>query len=242
MAIIAGQVIRQAYLLASVLGIEQEPNGFYATTGLIYLNQVLSQWGKQNVYVPYTSILTVNVQPNVYTYLITPVIIEIQQGNIQSSDTVLSNLNFATAKEANLFNYASGVGPSRPQSLFLSQEQVFPDPASSQLGSKLLIYPNPDQAYTMTLMVKYQLPEVTLFETMINLPPYYFEPLVYELAKKMINFFKTIPAATFNDDYEKLMLELKSSTPQDMTIQVDNDFMHRRPFKPWGYLWGPYAG
>jgi len=237
---LAGDVIREAYLLAGVLAQGQEPEGFYAIRGLLYLNQILSQWGKQNVYVPYSSTLTIPILPTVYQYIVKPVIIEIQEGNVTSSNGTLTNINISTPKEANLFNYVNG-SSARPQSVFLSQEQVFPDPTSSDLGSKILIYPKPNANYTLTLMVKYQLPEVTLFENMLNFPPYYMEPLIYELARKFINFFKTVPGATFNEDYEKLMLELKSSTPQDMSILVKNDFMPHRPFKPSGYLWGPYA-
>jgi len=238
MPIIAGELIREAYKLASVLGQSEEPQGFYSIEGLNFLNEIISQWGALGVYIPYDSKLELVLQQGVATYEVTPVIAELLEGNITTPGSspgrseLLSVLRIATPKEANLFQNNI---TSRPEFMYLRREQTVIDDLTGELGSTLEFYPIPDSGYTATLLLKFQLKIVNMTDPLNQFPDYYLKPLRYQLAKDLSALYKTELPPAFFDEYERLMTELKATNPSDLTIQNTNPFLNRRPFRPYNY-------
>jgi hypothetical protein len=236
--ITAGTLIRDAYLLASVLDLSEEPEGFYATQGLLTLNDVITQWGNIGIYIPYDSVYQITVQPGVATYTTRKVIVNISEGNIvtPNSSTTNSNLitplKLATLKERNLFNNNY---QGRPNLIYLERQQVILNNDQNSEGSQYTLYPTPDSSYNLTLYLKWQLKFVSLFEQLVQFPDYYLKPLKYQLAKDFSDLYKTVLPPQFFEEYNRLMQELKATNPSDMTIQNSNPFLERRPFRPRSY-------
>jgi hypothetical protein len=236
--ITAGTLIRDAYLLASVLELSEEPQGFYATQGLISLNDVITQWGNIGIYIPYDSVYKITLQPGVATYTTRQVIVDINEGNIttpNSSDTnanLLTPLKLATLKERNLFNDNF---QGRPNLIYLERQQVILDNDQNSQGSQFTLYPTPDSSYDLTLNLKWELRFVNLFEQLVQFPNYYLKPLKYQLAKDFSDLYKTVLPPQFFEEYNRLMQELKATNPSDMSIQNSNPFLERRPFRPRSY-------
>ena len=238
MTITAGTLIRDAYLLASVLELAEEPQGFYATQGLISLNDVITQWGNIGIYIPYDSVYKITLQPGVQTYTTRQVIVDISEGNIQtpnSSETntnLITPLKLATLKERNLFNDNFR---ARPNLVYVEREQVILDNDQNSQGSKFTLYPTPDSSYDLTLYLKFELKFVSLFEQLVQFPNYYFKPLKYQLAKDFSDLYKTVLPPQFFEEYNRLMQELKATNPSDISLQNSNPFLERRPFRPRAY-------
>jgi hypothetical protein len=238
MTIIAGELIRESFKLASVLGQDEEPQGSYAIEGLNFLNEIISQWGSLGVYIPYDSKLELTLQQGVSKYEISPVIAELLEGNITTTGNTpgsaerISVLEFATPKEANLFQNNI---ISRPQYVYLSRAKTVIDDITGELGSTLEFYPIPDSGYIANILLKYHLNIVKTTDTLDGFPDYYLKPLRYQLAKDLSALYKTELPPSFFDEYEKLIIELKSANPSDLTIQSSNPFLNRRAFKPYNY-------
>ncbi len=234
----AGQLIRSAYQLASVVDVSQsEPEGFYSTQGIICLNEILATWGgTDGVFTPYDNNVTIPLTADNYEYVIAPVITNIEEANITldtSPFQVLSTVQVATTQQYNLFNNTTNKG--RPGYVYLSHERVVADEMTGQLGSKIVVYQTPDQNYNLNLIVKYVIQVADISASLDFLPPYYEKPLKYQLALDFSLLFKSKLSEFFPSEYQKVMDQLQSNNPLDMSIMRTNPFLQRYPFRPWNY-------
>lgn len=233
---VAAQIIRQAFILAHVFNPQEEPEGYQIAQGLIYLNDILSQWGSQGIYIPYFSQLSIAMIPNQYIYTVNQVIAQLLEANTTFPNNTKSFIKIADDYDFNGFDYSVGVG--RPSYVYLSKEQVFPDPSSSNLGSKLYVWPQPNTNYTLNLLLKYNLNQVKLVEELLEFPSYYFKPLKYQLALDISALNNTSLNQAFLDEYNRLMNDLKNTIPIDMAIKNDNPFYESRNYKNRNYVLG----
>jgi len=236
MTIIAGTLIRESLLLASVKDAGEHIEGEYATTGINFLNDILTQKGALNPYVPYTNILTVPIVQNVTQYTIPQVIIQILEANLNTTDGgLMSVLRIADFKDYNLFDQTV---VSRPSYVFLHTEQIVINPTTNQLGSLLKVYPVPSQSYNMNLLLKYQLQVKTIDQKLTEFNPAYIMPLKFQLARYFSNLYKTKLPPDFYAQYKELMDELKATNASDMTILSENPFLDRQNFKKYRFYYG----
>lgn len=234
----AARIIRQAYSLSHVISPQEEIEGYIVQEGLDYLNETISQWGSQGIYIPYTSTFTISLIPGQFIYTTDNVIAEIQQASINADSgnpqqAARNALNIANEKQFNLFDFSVSTG--RPSSVYLSADQYFVDQNDDQLGSQLYFYPTPSDTYEVQIIAKFYLQQLSLFETLVELPPYYIKALRYELANDLINQNGTQVSQSFYDTYNRLKKELISTNPSDLSVNNNNEFNQRYRYRPWGY-------
>lgn len=224
----AAQLIREALTLAHISNPRDEIEGYLISQGLTCLNDCIAQWGHQGIYIPYFNQLTINLIPNQYIYPSTKVIVQILEANTTQNDNVKSLVRVADDFLFNEFDYTIGNG--RPWAVYLSKEQFFPDPQNTSLGSQLYVYPSPDSQYQLNLLLKFELNQETLFDQMLQFPPYYLKPLKYQLALDLSNIANSSLPATFINEYNRLMNDLKATTPFDLSVKVDDPFYEYRNY------------
>ena len=230
---IAGTLIRRAYVLARVIDISDEPESYYAAEGINALNEVISSWGALGIYVPYESTLELPLIIDVKDYIIPKVIAQFLKANTTGGTTVntVNDLRQADLKQYNLFQRNAKGTPSL---VYISGEKIVFDQQTGQLGSKLTFYPTPASNFICTMTLKYILDPVLITEELDMFPPYYLKPLEYQLAKDLSLRFKTKMSDLFFQEYEEQMSNLIASNKTDMTINIFNEFATNRSFKPWG--------
>lgn len=224
----AAKIIREALVLAHVINPQEETEGYHITQGLTCLNELIAQWGNNGLYIPYFNQLSIQLTPNVYLYTTNKVISQILEANTTQDNNVKALMKIADDVDFNAFDYTIGSG--RPDFVYLSREQYFTDQTDDNLGSKLYVYPAPDSNYQLNLLLKYYLDQQTLFEEMLQFPPYFLKPLKYQLALDLANIYSSSLPQTFMSEYARLMMELKATIPIDMSLEADDPFYEYRNY------------
>lgn len=224
----AAEIIKRSYYMAQVLDPREEIEGDQASEGLHELNRILDVWGSLSQYIPSYSILTIALTAGVYTYNVTPVITQLSEAHIVDSNNVQYPLIQIDLQRFNTLNFSlAQQAPSRPQNIFIQNDFTnFPT------LSKAVFYTVPDTTYTATLYAMMRLANVTYSEDLTFVPQFWIAGLEFELARQLINIYKTTPAITFNQDYEEAMRNLKAANRRDRSVQIQNEFRNYRRFKP----------
>lgn len=229
---IVSDLIRQAYFTAHVTREGQEAAGFRAVQGLQFLNEILDDWGSSEIFIPYTTQVQVNLEANVYKYQSTPVIIEITEAQLVVSNNVQYAIYIANEFDFSRMNFDFPL-TQRPQQVYLGREQAFD--ADGNLCSNLYFYPKPSQAYTVRLMTRNTLANVTLQQSLISLPPRTYKLLRYQLANDIQAVYGTELPQKFYADLNDLIAGMQALNPADMSVLALDPFRGQRRFKPWGY-------
>lgn len=224
-------LIYEAFLTAGILNPNDEFDGYYPTKGLELLNEMLADWSKLGIYIPYTSKLAINVTENVYQYPVSPPIAEFLQGNIVSSTNVKTNLVLINEKQHNTFNYTNATGI--PYRIYIDDDFDLVDLNTGEGSSLISLYPAPNANYTMNLVVKQYFLKVELSDDVYNFPRYYNKVLRYQLAKDIADYWQEPLSPEFMDSYNKLIKGLKAAVPKDLSINTINPFLTFRNYRPW---------
>ncbi len=228
---LVSDLIRQSYFTAHVLREGEETTGFRAVQGLQLLNELLDDWGSLGVYIPYTKINTITTESNVYQYVTTPPVAAIDEAHIIINTNVQYKLQAATEYDFNLMNFSQPL--TRPSMYYLSTEQVFNE--VGELGSKIYLWPTPDQAYVTKFIVRETLQDVLLFDDLTALPPRVYKTLRYQLAGDIQALYGTELPEKFYMDLRELVAKMQAMNPTDNAVQTMDPLHTQRRFKPWGY-------
>lgn len=233
---IVADLLRQAYFTAHVIGEGEEADGFLATDGLQIFNQILDDWGSLGVYIPYHTYTTIELVANTPSYVVTPVIAELDEAQLIVSTNLKFSLLMADTKQFSNFNFAFPI--TRPTSIYIGTQQTFDD--NGLLASTVYFWPTPDQAYTAQLIQKQTLANVTLFDDLSMLPPRMYKTLRYQLASDFQIQYGTELPERFYRDLDMLIAKMHANNPSDNAVQTRDIFHTQRRFNPWGY--GPRSG
>jgi hypothetical protein len=231
MAYLVSDLIRQAYLLAQVWDPGEEQPGDEANLGLLTLNDLISEWAEQDTFIPAYNTLIITLTQGEYLNAVTPRIIDVLEANIVDSTNCKTILQEANLQEFNLFNFVDLEG--KPSRFYV--EQKFSD---IQTTSNLYTYPAADTTYTATFYVKQVIEEFEYSEDLINLPKNYRKPLRYQLAKDLADIYGTTLSKRFDNEYQKIIDNLKAVNRKDLSVQAPNPFNGQRRFKPWNIYTG----
>ena len=236
----AAELIREAYLISNVLDPTEEVAGFYATIGLNVLNRLINQWSSLPTYLQTYSTEEIELKANTATYTVTPTVTQMLEGHLIDSNSVQTGLTEINLKEKNTLNYVlSETSPTRPYKVYIEKIIENVPPPTIQTGSTIWFYPVPDQAYTATLYLKKALGTLTQSQTITEVSTAYEMPLIYQMGKNLSIIFSSILSPAFNEEYDRLMTELKAANKQDMTVMNSNPFgFYGRRYRPWS----AYAG
>lgn len=234
---IVADLLRESYFTAHVIREGGEMSGFRATQGLQFLNEIISKWSRIGIYIPFNVTTILNVEANVYLYTVNPPMAELDEAKLIVSTNVQYPLQIVDTHLFNLFNYNFPV--SIPNSIYLSREQAFDE--NNNPVSNIYIYPTPDQAYTIQIIQKQSLQQVTLFQNLdiSALPPSIYRTLRYQMASDLRDVYGTELPPSFDMQLQEMLAEMMALNPSDNSIQTKDPFHTQRRFKPWGY--GPTA-
>jgi hypothetical protein len=232
----ASVLIRKALVLGNVIDPEEETPDGYVEAGLDSLNDILSQWSKLGIYIPYVNTVTLSLTADESEYEVSPEIAEFNEGNVLGSDNLLTPLRLIDEYEFNRINVSQA--SDRPSCIYLSPDQNFLTLDSSVTATLVTVYPTPDAAYTATLMVKQYLQEVTMFQELTEIPRYYERPLRYELASELSDIYETEVSDKFIRKHAQLIKQLEASVPKDFRVNTVNPFLSYRRYRPWGNTYG----
>lgn len=111
---------------------------------------------------------------------------------------------------------------SRPGFIFLNKQ------ASE---SFVTVYPAPSQPYQFTIQVKAMINKLSAFQSIDELPPYYYGFMKYALARKFIAYY---PSANWpqqnEDEYQDYYNNLKNANETDLTIRPSVTLTAPEPF------------
>lgn len=226
----AAQIIQTAYFLAKVQDPNEVLSGYQQSTGLNVLNGIIEQWSALGIYIPYYTKLNFPLLTGVPSYIFTPIISEIFQGNIIDQNNVQYILEVADIKRQNALNYNLSLQyPSIPHYVYL--ENVSQSIAQQ---STLYFYPVPVADYSCTLYVKRVITDLTYSQNINNFPAFYFKPITYQLALELSIINSTKMGEMFMMEYQNTIEILKSTVAKDYSVVTRNFFRNNVRFRPWG--------
>lgn len=225
-------LIRRAYILAKILDPNEETEGYMAEEGTDMMNEIISQWSSLQIYIPTYKEITITTVAGTYEYTVTPVIVEFNEANVLDSNNCQFPVNSIDLTRYNLINFElADTARSRPSELFIKN-----DFANYPTQSKVILFPIPDDVYTVTLYAKVRLASVSYSDTITTIPDYWLRGLRYELAYSLASEYGTDEklSPAFYEKYSTLIRQLKAANQQDKSVKVFNPFNRWRRFKPWG--------
>ena len=226
----AAELIKRSYYLAQVLDPNEEIQGNESSEGLYELNRVISLWGSLSQYIPAYSIVPLTTVAGQYVYNQVPLITQLSKSHIIDSSNIQYPLWSIDLQRFNTLNFAlSNQARCRPNLIYVQN-----DFANLPTRSQVILFPVPDQVYTVTMYAMLRLTQVAYSDDLDYVPAYWISGLEYELAKSLITIYGTTPASTFYDDYNTVMRQLKGANKRDKTVQVANEFQEVRRYRPWG--------
>lgn len=233
-------LINEAYYLIGEVSPDTVPTASMVDRGLGILNRTLDSFASLGVYIPYIKAIDISLTAGKNSYSI--------------SDVIPADFNFNRIVELDFvtINYLNTNYPIRvvDRSVILNQMRfptaytrpsyVYMD--NLDLQTNLVFYPAPDLAYDVTVRGKFMLKHFELFEVITEIPPKYFELMVYALGRKLRSYY---PSGNWTreaeDDYQTMLKNIKSGSEINIMINPDPILMtpwnrNYNNFYPWGNL------
>lgn len=217
------EVIADALYLLSELGESEPLSGFMIKTGVSLINELFEKFTLDSIYIPYFNSLTFNFVIGQGEYTLSDMI---TSPDVSTNRVIsVSNAFFKTpASGSNAVVYTmtqlneTNFYQSLTQDVFTGLPNVFFIRAEKN-QTRLVVYPQPDQAYECTLICKLMLDSVTANQDLSLVPPYYYGFLKYALARRFLGYY---PSGNWSEmlesEYQEYYSALKGANPLDMTI------------------------
>jgi hypothetical protein len=231
----AGELVQSAFYYANILDPGEEILGFQAAGGLLALNAIIDQWSGTSIYIPTYTISTIMTSPAVYSYTITPPITQLLESNLIDPNNVQWPLRQIDLKRYNLLNIPlSTQAPCRPNLIFLQD-----DAAVIGVSTTVILFPVPDQIYTVTLRAKQYLTPFLLTDTILEIPPFGLKSLKFQLSRDLSIEYGSKLDEKFESEYLRTMRMLRASNKRDSTVINSNPYNTGwRRFRPWSGYYG----
>ena len=227
-------VIVNALYLLGELGVGETPDAFMLTTGIDLINELLTSFAADSIYIPYLTTIEFTMTAGQATYSISDMVsADITQDRIV--DLSFANYTVPTSGSTNLnypmriINKATYYGVVRQNNLVARPGFIFLDKQADE--SFVTTYPAPDQPYPCQLLVKCMLNELEAQDTLGELPPNYYGFLKYALARKFLAYYPSgnwpaVNEQEYNDYYDTF----KNANETDLTIRPSVILTAPEPF------------
>jgi len=225
-------IVNSLFLLGE-LGVDEQPDSFMLSTGLFIINALLAQFSANSVYIAFIEDLsfTMVVGKDVYSV-----------SDIVTSDLTydrIVSLEYATFSvevtgptivyPLKIINKSEYYNTVRLSNLLARPGFVFLNKQIQQ--SFITFYPVPDQPYPCDLKVKFMIDQLTADQDVTNIPTYYQWFLVYAMARTFKEYYPSGNwTQTAEDEYQRMLADLKVSNETDMTIRTSAILETPRPF------------
>lgn len=225
-------IINSLYLLGE-LGVGETPDAFMLSSGLELINELLSKFTSDSIYVPYLTELSFNMVAEQATYSISDIVSSDVTAN-RVIDLSFANYTVPSAGQGIIYplqiiNKAQYYGVTRLLPLNTRPGFIFLD--KQPLQSFVTLYPAPDQPYPCLLGVKLMLDSLTANQSLDEVPPFYYGFLKYCLARKFLSYY---PSGNWPDtaeqEYQDYFNIIKNANETDLTVRPSAILSRPEPF------------
>lgn len=235
MSITAAEMVADAFYYSNVKDPGEEILGYEASTGLDALNAIIDQWSGTSIYIPTYKIETFVTVAGDWTYTITPPITQLLESNLIDANNVQWPLRQIDLKRFNLLNIPlSNQARTRPNLIFLQD-----DTEVLGISTTVILFPVPDQVYTVTLRAKKYLTPFLYSDTILEIPPFGRKALKFQLSRDLSIEFGSNLDDKFESEYMRVMRALRAANKRDNTVINSNPYNTGwRRFRPWSGYYG----
>jgi hypothetical protein len=225
-------IINSLYLLGE-LGVGEPADSFMLSTGLELLNELLTKFAADSVYIPYLTELSFNMVVAKATYSISDIVPADVVGD-RIVDLSFANYTVPSAGQGiiyplNIINKAQYYGITRLLPLNTRPGFIFLD--KQDFESFITLYPAPDQPYPCLLGVKSMINSLAANQDLSELPPFYYGFLKYCLARKFRSYY---PSGNWTDtaeeEYQDYFALIKNANETDVTVRPSAIITRAEPF------------
>jgi len=225
-------IINSLYLIGE-LGVGETPDDFMLSSGLELINELLTKFASDSIYIPYLTELNFNLVSNQASYTISDMV----PANVVSNRIVdLSFANYLVPSQGQgiiyplqIINKAQYYGVTRLLPLNTRPGFIFLD--KQDVESIITFYPAPDQPYPCTLGVKCMIDSLAQNSDLTELPPFYYGFLKYCLARKFLSYY---PSGNWSkqaeEEYQDYFSTIKNANETDLTIRPSAILSRPEPF------------
>lgn len=225
-------IINSLYLIGE-LGVGETPDSFMLSSGVELLNELLTKFASDSIYIPYLTELSFNLVAEQPTYSIS----DIAPSDVISNRIVdLSYANYTVPSEGQgiiyplqIINKAQYYGVTRLLPLNTRPAFIFLD--KQALESFITLYPAPDQPYPCLLGVKSMINSLAANDSLEELPPFYYGFLKYCLARKYLSYYPSGNwPETSEQEYQDYFNIIKNANETDVTVRPSAILSRPEPF------------
>ncbi len=225
-------IINSLYLLGE-LGVGETPDAFMLSSGVELLNELLTKFAADSIYIPFLTEISFNMVVAQPTYSISDIV----TADVRADRVVdLSFANYyVTSASQNIIyplqiiNKAQYYGVTRLLPLNTRPGFIFLDKQSTK--SYVTLYPAPDQPYLCLLGCKVMIDSLAANDTLSELPPFYYGFLKYCLARKFLSYY---PSGNWPDtaeqEYQDYFSTIKNANETDLTVRPSAILSRPEPF------------
>lgn len=201
-------IVQDAYSFGGMLGTNDTMTDGQASKGLRVLNDMFASYSTDNRYIPYTTQLEFTLTPGKTTYT---------TGTSGTEDVNVEPVQFISDAKVTIspgsdhyrvmypiseedYNQVTNPSSTNRPNYFLVRNSV------PNLNTSITFYPTPDQAYTVSMIVKQKLPYVeNLYVELTGIPDSYFLALKLMLSVYLLQAEnRDVPARLAADAEEKI--------------------------------------
>lgn len=225
-------IINSLYLLGE-LGVGETPDAFMLSSGLELINELLSKFTSDSIYIPYLTELSFDLVAGQATYSISDIVTADVSAN-RIVDLSFANYTVPSSGQGIIYplqiiNKAQYYGVTRLTPLNTRPGFIFLDKQPTE--SFVTLYPAPDQPYPCLLGVKSMLDSLTANQSLQEVPPFYYGFLKYSLARKYLSYY---PSGNWPDtaeqEYQDYFNIIKSANETDLTVRPSAVLSRPEPF------------
>jgi hypothetical protein len=227
------QLITNSLFLLGELGVGELADAFMLSSGLEILNEQLTKFAADSIYVPFLTEVSFNFVAQKPTYSISDII----PADVNANRIIdLSYANYTVNSSGQgiiyplqIINKAQYFGVTRLLPLNTRPGFIFLD--KQALESFITVYPAPDQPYPCLLGVKSMIDSLIANQSLAELPPFYYGFLKYSLAREFRSYY---PSGNWNETaeetYQDYMSTIKNSNETDVTVRPSAILSRPEPF------------
>lgn len=225
-------IINSLYLLGE-LGVGETPDAFMLSSGLELINELLTKFAADSIYIPFLTEVNFNMvvaQPTYSFSDIVPADVNIDR----IVDLSFANYSVPSAGQSIIYplqiiNKAQYFGVTRLLPLNTRPGFIYLDKQATE--SFITLYPAPDQPYPCLLGVKCMIDTLTQGQSLAELPPFYYGFLKYCLARKFLSYY---PSGNWTDtaeqEYQDYFQIIKNANETDVTVRPSAILSRPEPF------------
>lgn len=227
-------IINNAFYLLGEVTPDTIPTASMINRGLFVLNTMLDSFSGEGVFIPSIKEIIVTLNPNQATYVISNIVpADFDFNRIVELDFVIieqQNIDYPIrivdrAVVLNNIRYPTLVG--MPDKVYLDR---------LELQSNLTFYPTPSLAFTCKIRAKFMLDSLSLFDVITEVPPYFFQFLIYGVARQLSAYYPSSSWKTSSfafsvqeEEYQTMLQRLKGSA--EVNLLIDPDYILLSPFR-----------